>query len=87
MCGGYVGLEGDGPENAFDGRLVLAVLVGDDAHKVEGTRVVRLSLEDLPVERFGFREAAEAMMLEREFECLVDGHDGEALSPCWEENH
>jgi len=49
-------------------------LLGEDAKEVQRINMVWLRREHLPVEGLGIRQAAGAVMLEREIEGLGNGH-------------
>jgi hypothetical protein len=62
------GIQRDRARNELRGRVMLADLMRDDAEQMEGVRVVRLGLKNLPVERFRLRQAAGLVMLKGKIE-------------------
>ena len=54
--------------------VVAAGLIGNDAEQMQRVGMIWLRREDLPVESLGVRQAAGAVVLEREIEGLGNGH-------------
>ena len=50
---GDVRLKDDGPADEFDGPVVVALLMVEDAEQVEGVGVIRLAGQHLPIQRGG----------------------------------
>ena len=59
----------DGPADQLDGIAVAAGLVGQHAQQVQGGRVVRLALDELPAQGLRLPEAARLEVLEGLCKC------------------
>ena len=60
----------------LDGDPVMASLCVEEAQRVQGTRVVWFSLQDLAIDRLGGLQPTGLMVLNRDRECFGDGCHG-----------
>ena len=65
MEGGRIPFQPDRPSNVFDGNRVLAHLVGEQAEKMNRIGMVRISLQNLPIDVLGNLQPTGLMVLDR----------------------
>ena len=76
------------PEVRFDNQLhgaaavMAADLAGEYAQHVQRIRLIRLSRQDLPIDRLGFLETTGLVMLNRQSKRLLDRYRRHALLVC-----
>ena len=68
------GIGRDRLANQIRCQVVASGLIGNDAEQMQRVGMIWLHREDLPVESLGVRQAAGAVVLEREIEGLGNGH-------------
>ncbi len=76
---GHAALQGDRPLNVLDGKVVLARLESDQPQKMNGVGMIRLHLQDLPIDLLGRLQPAALMVPDRNRQCLGNRCHGALL--------
>lgn len=69
-----VGVDIDGATDKVRGVLPAALLVLEKSKKMQGIRLIGLLSQDLPITSGGLFEAAGLVMLQSDFQCLLERH-------------
>ena len=79
MEGSHIPFQPDRPSNVLDGNLVLAPLGGNHAEKMNRVGLIRLSLENLPIDLLGGLQPTGLMVLDRNRQRFGNRRHNESL--------
>ena len=75
VCRRHIGPDSDRPVNQTHRSLMVPGLAGDDSQQVQRIEMIRLDVENLPVNDLRFRQPARLVVLDRDAESLRDAHN------------